>query len=180
LGAGSVMTADTQGNIFLTGAVVQLPATPGAAQAQPGGGLCPFIPPNPLTIPCTDAFVMKIQAATGAVVYATYLGGNTNDGGTGIAVDPSGNVYVTGYTNGDFPVTSNAFMPFSGAGIFAAKLSPPRTSLRRSFHKRRSILAAGDRAQTTFRARPLKCYMREPRRSNSQESIRLTWWFRPG
>jgi beta-propeller repeat-containing protein len=134
LGAGSVMTADTQGNIYLTGAVTQFPATPGAAQAQPGGGMCPVIPPNPLTLPCTDAFVAKISAATGAVVYATYLGGNTNDGGTGIAVDPVGNVYVTGYTNGDFPVTPNAFSPFPGAGIFVAKLSPDGSRFLYSTH----------------------------------------------
>lgn len=90
--------------------------------------------PNPLTLPCTDAFVAKISAATGAVVYATYLGGNTNDGGTGIAVDPVGNVYVTGYTNGDFPVTPNAFSPFPGAGIFVAKLSPDGSRFLYSTH----------------------------------------------
>ena len=43
-----------------------------------------------------DAFVAKINAAGSALVYSTYLGGSGNDQGFGIAVDGSGNAYVTG------------------------------------------------------------------------------------
>ena len=38
----------------------------------------------------------KLNAAGSALVYSTYLGGSDNDGGNGIAVDASGNAYVTG------------------------------------------------------------------------------------
>jgi hypothetical protein len=45
-----------------------------------------------------------------ALSYSTYLGGNGGDGGDGIALDPSGNVYVSGSTSsGDFPVTAGSF-----------------------------------------------------------------------
>ncbi len=50
----------------------------------------------------TDAFVAKInpnQASTASLVYSTYLGGSGNDTGNGVAVDTSGNAYVTGSTN---------------------------------------------------------------------------------
>jgi len=45
------------------------------------------------------AFVAKLNAAGSALVYSTYLGGGWWDNGTGIAVDSSGNAYVTGQTN---------------------------------------------------------------------------------
>jgi hypothetical protein len=68
----SAMTADTQGNIYLTGTTISsLPVTPGAAQVQPGGGMCEYYQ-NALPTPCSDAFVAKIRAATGDVVYAAY------------------------------------------------------------------------------------------------------------
>jgi len=59
-----------------------------------------------------DAFVFKLRIGGGNGlgghqdgVYATYLGGNGLDRGTGIKVDSSFNAYITGYTaSGDFPV----------------------------------------------------------------------------
>ena len=51
-----------------------------------------------------NAFVTKLNASGNTLVYSTYLGGSSHDNGTGIAVDLSGDAYVTGYTNStDFP-----------------------------------------------------------------------------
>ena len=54
-----------------------------------------------------DAFVAKLNpAASGAasLIYSTYLGGSGSDAGNGIAVDSSGNAYVTGVTDStNFP-----------------------------------------------------------------------------
>jgi hypothetical protein len=62
-----------------------------------------------------NGFVAKLSSS--GVSYATYLGGNTTtvpgttfNLGIGIAVDASGDAYITGTTNTtDFPVTSGAF-----------------------------------------------------------------------
>ena len=44
--------------------------------------------------------------------YSTYLGGNQDDYGNGIAVDANGNIYITGQTySSNFPVTGNAYQP---------------------------------------------------------------------
>jgi hypothetical protein len=56
-----------------------------------------------------DAFVVKLNAAGSALLYATYLGGTSYDEGEGIAIDTSGAAYITGYTtSSDFPTTLGA------------------------------------------------------------------------
>ena len=61
-----------------------------------------------------DAFVAEInptQLGAASLVYSTYLGGSDQDASYGIAVDGSGNAYVTGFTYSlDFP-TKNAYQP---------------------------------------------------------------------
>jgi hypothetical protein len=78
-----------------------------------------------------DAFVAKINPAGSAWVYVTYLGGNNEDQGNGIAVDASGNAYLIGLTaSTDFPVQS-AFRS-SNTGVedaFVTKLNPAGSAL---------------------------------------------------
>ncbi len=73
-----------------------------------------------------DGFVSEINAAGSAFVYSTFLGGSQSDGAWSVAVDGSGNAYVTGYTgSSDFP-TVNAFQPhFNGGPAFVSKISQP-------------------------------------------------------
>jgi len=67
------------------------------------------------------------------LVYSTYLGGSNSDTITGIAVDGSGNAYLTGYTSSaDFPVTPGAYQttdqdPASSA--FVTKLNSSGSAL---------------------------------------------------
>jgi hypothetical protein len=68
----------------------------------------------------TDAFVAKINPSGSALLYSTYLGGDKIDGGSAIAMDPSGNVVVTGYTSSaNFPVFSPV-QQSNGGGSFDA------------------------------------------------------------
>ena len=69
-----------------------------------------------------DVMVAKINAAGTAIVYSTYIGGNGfNEYGLAIAVDPSGNAYVSGGTNStDFPgVTGGSIQStYGGTGAY--------------------------------------------------------------
>jgi len=57
-----------------------------------------------------DIFVFKLSSDGSEIIYSTFVGGNDNDVGRGIAVDTDGNVYVTGRTeSADFPTTSGAY-----------------------------------------------------------------------
>ncbi|MGI8990335.1 MAG: SBBP repeat-containing protein [Bryobacteraceae bacterium] len=102
---------DKSGNVYLTGGtsfgggapVNRFPATPGAFQSQVRS--CKS---SSIAAPCVDAVVVKLSPS-GNIIYASFLGGSDDEEGTAIAVDDSGNAYVTGYTySSDFPVTANA------------------------------------------------------------------------
>ncbi len=109
---------------------------------------------NPIQATCgscagggTNAFVTKINSAGTALVYSTYLGGSGNlDEGDGIAVDSSGNAYVTGVTNStNFP-TVNAFQPaLKGSDdAFVTKLNAAGSALVYSTYLGGSSLDGGD------------------------------------
>jgi hypothetical protein len=90
---------------------------------------------NALATPTTHyqiPFVAVIPAAGGAPTYLSYLGGtNGYDYTSGIAVDGSGNFYLTGYeTSNNFPTTTGAYLStFPGASYaaFLAKFNPSKS-----------------------------------------------------
>lgn len=78
-----------------------------------------------------DAFVAKLNPTGNALLFSTYLGGNADDIGNGIAVDGPGNVYVVGDTSStNFPLVI-PFQPVPGGGVdvFIAKLNPAGSSI---------------------------------------------------
>jgi hypothetical protein len=64
-----------------------------------------------------DAFISKLNGTGSALVYSTYLGGALGDLATGIALDSSGNAYVSGITvSSNFPTTSGVLQTTPGGG----------------------------------------------------------------
>ncbi len=64
------------------------------------------------------------------LLYSTYLGGSGANQPTGLAVDASGNVYVTGYTDSaDFPLANLGTLPAGNNHVFVAKLDATGSNL---------------------------------------------------
>ncbi|HUB82418.1 MAG TPA: SBBP repeat-containing protein [Bryobacteraceae bacterium] len=132
--AGRGVALDGSGNIYVTGFTesMNLPHTGGSFQPSFHGGTAGMEFGG-------DAFVAKYTSA-GTLVYTTYLGGSSDDGGFAIAVDSAGDAYVTGFTtSSDFP-TQNALQPkYGGQGnglwlqafgdAFVTKLNPSGSAL---------------------------------------------------
>jgi hypothetical protein len=86
-----------------------------------------------------DAFVLKMDLTSAAPEYLTYLGGEDEDRGLGIALDESGEAIVAGSTKSEaFLATEGAYDTTYGGGTcsfarcadgFVAKLAPNGTSL---------------------------------------------------
>jgi len=116
---------DSLGNAYVTGLTMStdFPAassTSSPFQSANAGG--------------ADAFVTKFNPAGSALVYSTYLGGSGDDHGSAIAVDQSGNAYVTGVTDStNFP-TASPTTPFQSSNggsndAFVTKLNPAGSAL---------------------------------------------------
>ena len=74
----------------------------------------------------------KLNERGDDLVYSTYIGGSSSEVGYAIAVDGSGNAYVTGYTySTDYDVTPGAPQPRNegGGDVFVTKLNATGTAL---------------------------------------------------
>ena len=122
---GGAVAVDASGNAYVTGFTQSSDfPTANALQAAYGGGTCLDYYGGKFN--CADAFVAKLNPAGTALIFSTYLGGNNDDRGAGIAVDSSGKSYVTGHTaSSNFPTSANPIQPsLSGSGdVFVAKLN---------------------------------------------------------
>jgi uncharacterized repeat protein (TIGR01451 family)/uncharacterized repeat protein (TIGR02543 family) len=78
-----------------------------------------------------DVFITKIdttKSGNASLIYSTYLGGGSDDFGRGIAVDVSGNAYVTGYTDSaDFPTLNQYQTDQAGRDVFVTKIDTTKS-----------------------------------------------------
>ena len=107
------VAADVAGNTYVTGTTASenFPVTAGAFDSSLNG--------------VYDAFVAKFRP-DGTLAWSTYLGGDGDERGHGIAVDASGNVYVTGRTDSvNFPTTAGSLDVTFNGGVdaFVTKLN---------------------------------------------------------
>ena len=111
---------DTQGSTYIVGRSISanFPVTAGAYQTTNKGS--------------NDGFALKLNPSGASRVYATLFGGIGSDIPWWVAVDPSGNAYVTGQTaSADFPMSADATQN-ARAGTqdaFVVKVNPAGAAL---------------------------------------------------
>jgi len=114
---GYAITVDQNGNAYITGTTTSnnFPVQSAIYGTAPGGG---------------DVFVTKLNAAGSDLVYSTYLGGSDADEGNGIAVDQSGNAYITGNTaSTNFPAVNALYGDRNSWDAFVAKINAEGNAL---------------------------------------------------
>jgi hypothetical protein len=104
--SGTAIKVDSNASIYIAGQTLStqfpfsIPATPFQGTFKGGQG---------------DAFVAKLDNTGSKLIYFTYLGGSGSDSAYDLAIDNTGNVYLTGYTDSpDFPIQNAAFPHISG------------------------------------------------------------------
>jgi uncharacterized repeat protein (TIGR01451 family) len=109
------IAVDSAGNTYVTGSTTSLDfPVVNAVQSTKNG--------DP-SIGHSDVFVTKLNPQGSAIVYSTYLGGDVSDQGNSIAVDATGNAYVTGTAfSGDFPTTPSPIRSAGPSDSFVTKI----------------------------------------------------------
>lgn len=127
--AGIGIAIDSAGNAYVAGSTISsnFPLKGAFQTSYKGAG-------GEVNLVAGDGFVAKINPQGSALVYSSYIGGSQDDRVAGIAVDSSGNVFITGNTlSSDFPVTADARQPkyagqakdaFRTGDAFFAQISP--------------------------------------------------------
>ncbi len=114
------MAFDQYGNIYITGATTSddFHTTSGAY--------------SEIRTPFSDIYITKLDSDITEYLASTLLGGDSGEMGYALAIDQSGNVYVTGRTlSTDFPTTPTAFdrNAHSLNDLFISKLNSDLTNL---------------------------------------------------
>ena len=119
----SGIAVDANGSAYVTGLTSSpdFPTTRGAFQTKLASA--------------QDVFVAKLSPDGSQLIYSTLLGGDLIEhyccqptGSTSIAVDSTGDAVITGYTQGNFPVTANAFQTAPVAGCYLSPTPSTPTS----------------------------------------------------
>jgi hypothetical protein len=80
-----------------------------------------------------DAFISKLDSSGAQLLYSSYLGGSGSERASGIALEDSGRVLVTGTTSSsNFPTTPSAFQAAYGGGntdAFVTKLDTTQSGV---------------------------------------------------
>jgi len=119
--SGEAIAVDASGEVIIVGGTgsADFPAAGNAYDPAYNGG-------------SNDVFVCKLDNDLSTLIASTFIGGAADDYGYGLALDPAGNVFVTGRTESDnYPANGGYDNVFNGGfeDVFLSKLNNGLTNL---------------------------------------------------
>ena len=137
--AVTALAADASGNLYAAGwtEAIDFPVS-NAIQAVNGGGV--------------DALIFRLNTAGNSLLYATYIGGRSEDRAAAVAVDASGQIYLAGSTTStNFPLASAVRATLGGSrDAFVVKLNSDRKSTGLQHVSWRNAIRRGHRNRRRF------------------------------
>jgi hypothetical protein len=118
----SSIAIDSTGDVYISGYTqsTDYPTTVGAYDSTYNGGYY-------------DIYVSKLDSTLSGLLASTFIGGGLLDYGMAVAIDSTGNVYISGYTQStDYPATAGAYdVTYNGGenDIFISKFNSTLNSL---------------------------------------------------
>jgi Beta-propeller repeat. len=154
---GNGIALDRLNNIYVVGDTNsdQYPVTPDAVQRNRNGRF--------------DVVFSVLDPTGSRLLYSTFFGGSGDDSGSAIAVDPFGNVYLTGITiSFDYPLTQGAAQTQPGGGTrdaFFAKVgfSNPNNTMSAAVRDTVSRVQLGGNAQSATPGAFSRAEVKNPR-----------------
>jgi uncharacterized protein (TIGR03437 family) len=103
---GGALALGPSGNIYIAGTttLIDYPTTPGAYQTTFPIVTFPCAPCQIIS-PGRNQYVTKVDPTGSQLLYSTSLSGTQTTANAGLAVDPAGNAYVTGFAGSGYPYT---------------------------------------------------------------------------
>jgi hypothetical protein len=111
--AAYALAVDSVGHAFVAGATdsTNFPVKNAVGYGAYSGAAISGVRDPQAKIYPADAFIAELETNGAALIYSTYLGGNSSDSVNGLDIDPVGNAYVTGFTfSTNFPSTASAYL----------------------------------------------------------------------
>ncbi len=126
---------DSSGNVFIAGETESFnyPATAGAYDRTCGtDGVCNETYAEGNVYYYFDGFISKFDSNLSTLLSSTFIGGSDDDYAHDLAIDSSGNIFITGKTySSDYPVTEGAYdTTYNGLrDVFVSRLDNNLSSL---------------------------------------------------
>ncbi|MES2767126.1 MAG: SBBP repeat-containing protein [Bacteroidota bacterium] len=124
----SGIAVDTSGNAYITGTTTsdQFPTTSGAFDRVIGLGR--LDPESGSLTQGEDIYVTKLNTNGSALIYSTFVGGDSTENAGGIVVDRQGNAWITGQTYSVTTAVPSARFPVTPGAFDTVLISPTRSS----------------------------------------------------